>query len=115
MPKQDMNVKDVVFALPDIAKLLWRVVRDERVPTGVRAGLVGTAVSLAVPWDPIPDWIPVDGQLDDLVVITVGGRALLRRISESIVREHWDGSDDTLEMIHRRNGGRPALPSPNGG
>src|SRR5687767_3249418 len=114
MPKQDMNVKDLVFALPDIAKLLWRVVRDDRVPTWVRAGLVGTAVYLAVPWDPIPDWIPVVGQLDDLVVITVGVRALLRRIPESIVREHWDGDDDTLAMILGRDGGRPALPSPNG-
>lgn len=112
----DMNVKDMVFALPDIAKLLWRVVRDDRVPVWVRGGLVGVAAYLALPLDFIPDWIPVVGRLDDVVVITFGVRTLLRQVPEPVITELWDGERDVLQQLLGRdlknptgNGGSSAV------
>jgi uncharacterized membrane protein YkvA (DUF1232 family) len=99
MTDRDATRRDLVFALPQILRLLWRVVRDERVPTVVRGGLVAVAAYLALPFDVIPDWIPIAGQLDDFVVLTVGVRTLLRRIPEPILREHWSGEPNVLETL----------------
>lgn len=93
------NARELVFAIPEIAKLLWRLVRDDRVSVFVRGGLVATGVYLAIPYDVVPDWIPVVGQLDDLVVLTVGVRMFLRQVPEPILREHWDGERRTLETL----------------
>jgi uncharacterized membrane protein YkvA (DUF1232 family) len=95
----EASTKDLVFALPDIARLLWRVVRDQRVPRLVRGGLIGIAAYLALPFDVVPDWIPVLGQLDDVVVITLGARTLLRRVPEPILNEHWTGERNVLETL----------------
>ncbi len=103
MSPRDANTKDLVFALPDIVKLLWRVVRDQRVPRLVRGGLVSLGAYLALPVDVVPDWIPVLGQLDDIVVLTVGVRTLLRRVPEPILREHWSGERRVLETLIGRS------------
>ncbi|HYZ91181.1 MAG TPA: DUF1232 domain-containing protein [Actinomycetota bacterium] len=105
MAERDASTKDLVFALPDIAKLLWRVTRDNRAPRLVRGGLVALAAYLALPIDVVPDWIPVLGQLDDVVVLTVGVRTLLRRVPEPILREHWSGEHRVLEALL----GRPVI------
>ena len=77
----------------------WRVVRDDRIPTWIRGGLLGTAAYLVFPFDVIPDWVPVLGQLDDFLVVTIGVRTLLRRVPEPILREHWDGDPELLARI----------------
>ena len=112
MSQKDASTKDLVFALPDVAKLLWRVIRDDRVPRLVRGGLVGLAAYLALPVDIVPDWIPVLGQLDDVVVLTVGVRTLLRRVPEPILKEHWTGERRVLAALLGRGS---ADPSGNGG
>lgn len=87
------------MALPDIARLVWRVIRDDRVPRGVRYGFWGIAAYLALPVDIVPDWVPVLGQLDDVVVASLGVRTLLRRVPEPVIREHWSGERDMLERL----------------
>lgn len=98
------------MALPDVAKLVWRVARDDRVPMWVRGGLVGVAAYIVLPIDVVPDRLPLVGQLDDIVVLTVGGRMLLRQVSEPILREHWDGEEAMLEqLLGRKLAGGPAV------
>ena len=94
-----LNARDAVKAVPQIAKLAWRVVRDDRVPAWIRGGLVGTVAYLILPFDLIPDWIPVLGEMDDLFVMTIGVRTLLRRVPEPILNEHWDGDADLLAKL----------------
>lgn len=96
---RDPNLRDIVTSLPDIAKLLWRTVRDERVPIVLRGAMVGVAAYLALPFDIVPDWIPLLGQLDDFILVTLGLRTLLRRMPEPILLEHWDGDREVLEML----------------
>jgi uncharacterized membrane protein YkvA (DUF1232 family) len=95
----NLSARDLVFALPHIGKLAYRVVRDDRIPTWVRAGLAGVAAYLVLPFDVVPDWVPVLGQMDDLLVVTIGVRTLLRRVPEEILEEHWDGDRELLAKI----------------
>jgi uncharacterized membrane protein YkvA (DUF1232 family) len=95
----NLDARDAVKALPQIAKLAWRVVRDDRIPKWIRGGLIGTAAYLVLPFDLIPDWVPVLGQMDDLLVMTIGVRTLLRRVPDDILREHWTGDPELLGKI----------------
>ncbi len=99
MTDRDATRRDLVFALPQIIRLLWRVIRDDRISWKIRGGLIGIAGYLALPFDIIPDWIPVAGQLDDFVVLTVGVRTMLRRVPEPILNEHWSGEPQILETL----------------
>lgn len=93
------QIKDAVWALPNLVKLLVRLLADPRVP--VRRKIVAGAAGAYVvaPIDLIPDFIPVLGQVDDLIVVALGLKHLIEGASEDVVHEHWDGSEDVLELV----------------
>lgn len=97
------NPRDWAMALPEIVRLVWGVARDDRVPRWIRYGLLGVAGYLVLPFDVVPDWVPFAGQLDDVLVVTLGVRELLRRVPEPILLEHWSGRVDTLGGILGRD------------
>jgi uncharacterized membrane protein YkvA (DUF1232 family) len=54
---------------------------------------------LASPIDLIPDFLPGIGQLDDLVIVAFALDQMLNRVPEEVVRSHWDGDDDVLQIV----------------
>ena len=68
--------------------LVWRVLRDRRVPLGAKLVFPALAAYLATPIDIIPDFIPVLGQLDDVVVLVLGGVLLVRSVPGTVIEEH---------------------------
>lgn len=89
---------DSVLALPNLAKLLVRLLRDPRVPRKSKI-LVGLTLGyLVTPIDLIPD-IPVIGQTDDLLLIAFTLNRLISTSGDELVLEHWDGSQDVLDVI----------------
>ena len=93
------SLKEYALVLPRLVKLVWRLARDPRVPARSKAVLVVLGGYLASPVDLIPDFIPGLGQLDDIVVIAFALDQMLNRIAPDIVREHWDGEGDVLELV----------------
>lgn len=91
--------RELIEAMPSMAKLLWRLARDPRAPAlpKILAGL--SALYLAMPIDLVPDFIPILGQLDDIVVLVVALDWLITRTDESVLFEHWDGDPRTLRSI----------------
>jgi uncharacterized membrane protein YkvA (DUF1232 family) len=87
--------------IPDCVVLCSRLLRDPRVPRQKKLLLVGLAGYLALPFDLIPDFIPVVGQLDDVIVVALVLRGLLRGGGEHLVREHWPGPANTLAVVVR--------------
>ncbi|MBI5285797.1 MAG: DUF1232 domain-containing protein [Chloroflexi bacterium] len=84
--KRDLNKR--IMALPMRVKLkfAWRLFRDPDTPLFAKSVMPGVLLYLAMPIDIIPDFIPVLGQLDDLLVLALGlGLVLLltpRRVIE---------------------------------
>ena len=90
---------DAATTLPNMAKLLWRLLRDPRVPRRTKM-VVGAAVAyVASPIDLIPEFIPVIGLADDLLLMTFAIHHIVEVAGEDIVLEHWDGSRDLLELV----------------
>lgn len=103
-----MNAEEVttrvqrgLSAIPDFGKLLFSLVRDPRVPRKNKLIFGAIGAYLFLPFDVIPDWIPGIGQLDDLVLIVLALDALVNRVPEEILREHWKGDEDILVAIRR--------------
>ncbi|MGI9666617.1 MAG: YkvA family protein [Acidimicrobiia bacterium] len=90
---------EAALLLPNLVKLLLRLLADDRVPTR-RKVLVGAVVAYVVsPVDLIPDFILGFGHLDDIVVVSVALNHLMEGTSQEVVLEHWDGSQDALDLV----------------
>lgn len=92
-------VRDVAFLLPNLVKLLTRLLRDPRVPRKTKLLLGGVVAYLASPFDVIPDAVPVVGLADDVVLAAYAVNHLIRTAGEDVVLEHWDGPRDLLDMV----------------
>ena len=79
-----------------IGRLTWRqrlalavaLVREQRIPLRVRLLIPAVLLYLVLPLDIIPDFIPVIGALDDILVVLIALRLLLRSIPETLLEEH---------------------------
>ena len=60
-----------------------------------------------MPFDVIPDSIPVAGQLDDAIIVALVLRSVLRAAGVDVIREHWPGPQPSLDAVLRL-AGRPA-------
>jgi uncharacterized membrane protein YkvA (DUF1232 family) len=87
--------------IPDCIVLVKRLLHDPRVPRRRKLLLALLIAYLALPFDAVPDFIPVAGQLDDAIVVALVLRAILRSGGEELLREHWPGPERSLAVIRR--------------
>jgi uncharacterized membrane protein YkvA (DUF1232 family) len=92
-------IKETMLALPRVVALIPKLVADERVPARTKIALAGLAVYLATPWDLIPDFIPVLGQLDDAIAILLFVDGVLNQVDDAVLKEHWKGEEKTLRRL----------------
>lgn len=92
-------VRDLALMVPNIVKLLARLVRDPRVPRRSKLLVGGLVAYLASPIDLIPDAIPVLGMADDVLLAVYAINHLVEKAGEDVVEELWDGPGDLLEMV----------------
>ena len=90
--------------LPDLLRLLRRVAADPTLPKGVRVRLGLLLLYLALPFDLVPDFVPVLGYADDAIIATWTLRSVARRIGVEQLRRHWPGSDDGFAALCRLTG-----------
>lgn len=98
---KDVPVRELVGVVPDLLRLLQSLVRDPASPMDVRLVLVGLLAWLISPIDLIPEFIPVLGPLDDVVVAIVALRYVRRRVGVDELRARWPGTDDGFELLGR--------------
>jgi uncharacterized membrane protein YkvA (DUF1232 family) len=87
--------------IPDCVVLVTRLSRDPRVPRSRKVLLAALLGYLALPFDLVPDFIPVAGQLDDAIVVALVLRSLVRSTGDDVIRELWPGPERSLALILR--------------
>lgn len=95
------TVREALRLVPDTLRLVRRLVADKSLSRGVRARLWFLLVWLASPIDLIPDFIPVIGYADDVVVLAVVLRSVIRRAGRDAVERHWPGTPAGLATLFR--------------
>jgi uncharacterized membrane protein YkvA (DUF1232 family) len=101
-PGRGSGLRDMLLLAPDLTILMLRLLRDERVSIGDKGvALAGIAYVLS-PLDLMPEFLfgPV-GLLDDLVVISATLSRLVNHVHPDVVRSHWSGQGDALEVVQR--------------
>lgn len=85
--------------VPDLVRLVRRLAADPALPRGVRVRLWLLLGYLVSPIDLVPDFVPVLGWADDLVLVALVLRSVLRTAGPEAVRRHWPGTDDGLRAV----------------
>jgi len=94
-------VIQLVRALPDLLRLIAKLLRDPLLPRAAKIALAAAMVYLASPIDLIPDFIPLLGYLDDLLVAALLVDGILNWVDRGLVLKYWPGSPDSLERLAR--------------
>jgi len=92
------RMSNMLMFLPNMVKLLGRLLKDSRVPLTEKTLFVAAIVYVISPLDFIPDFIPFVGQVDDIYLVALTLLRLLNRTDENIVRQHWSGGGDIISL-----------------
>src|SRR2546421_4678502 len=92
------RMKNLLMFLPNMVILCGRLMVDKRVPRAERALFAAAVIYAIIPFDFIPDMIPFVGQIDDLFLISLTLLRLIDRTDDMIVREHWRGGGDIVQL-----------------
>ena len=93
------RMRDLLLLLPNMVKLLVRLVRDPRVSRADKVILGGTLFYVIAPLDFLPDMIPFLGLVDDSYLVAISLVRLLNRADGNVVAEHWDGEMDVKKLV----------------
>jgi uncharacterized membrane protein YkvA (DUF1232 family) len=96
---RDVRLSELVRVVPDIARLCRDVLRDREVPLGPRLAIVGLLVWLLNPVDLIPEFVPVLGPLDDVVVAVLVLRYMRRRLGIDDLQRRWRGTPEGFALL----------------
>lgn len=99
--KNKERVTQYLLLLPDLFILMLRLIADKRVSVRGKLLLAGAITYLVIPLDIIPDFLPVMGSVDDLLVAAMAVNRLMKGAEAKIIQQHWSGSEDLLELIGR--------------
>jgi uncharacterized membrane protein YkvA (DUF1232 family) len=96
---RDARLRDVARVVPDIARLCRDVLADRGAPAGARIAIAGLLVWLVNPIDLIPEFIPVLGPLDDVIVAVLVLRYVRRRLGIEELRARWRGTPEGFGLL----------------
>ena len=103
------DIRMIARLVPYCAILFKRLLADPRVPRRWKLWSGFALVYLAMPFDLVPDFIPLAGQLDDAILVALVLRGLLRSAGPLLLREHWPGPAALLVPLERFAAAAPVL------
>lgn len=105
---KDLSISDALRLLPDAVVLVRRLAADPQLPRGVRVRLLLLLGYLTLPFDLVPDFIPVLGYVDDAIIVAAALRSVARRAGPGALEKHWPGTPEGLHAVRRLAG----IPNP---
>ncbi len=95
------SLRELVAVVPDLLRLLRSLVADRSTPLDVRIVILFAGAWIVSPIDLIPEFIPVIGPADDIVIAVVALRYVRRRVGLATMGSRWTGSDASFELLTR--------------
>ena len=98
-PSLRSRMTNLLLFIPNMLVLCARLMVDPRVPARERLLVAGAIVYAVIPFDFIPDMLPFVGQVDDAYLISMSLLRLMTVTDARVVREHWRGGGDVVELV----------------
>jgi uncharacterized membrane protein YkvA (DUF1232 family) len=92
-------LKDLAGFLPACVTLVRRLRADPRVPWQAKVAVVLAGLWVLSPIDLLPEFLPVIGPLDDVVVVALALRYAARRVPREVLLEAWPGEPRLLQRL----------------
>lgn len=92
-------MKDLATVLPACVTTARRLRKDPRLPRSAKLAVAFAALWVLSPIDLIPEFLPVIGPLDDVVVVALALRFVARRVPHEAIREAWPAEQRILDRL----------------
>jgi len=92
-------LRELARFIPDCLTTVGRLRRDPRVPRRAKVAVVLAGLWLASPIDLLPEFLPVIGPLDDVVVVVLALRYAARQVPRQVLLDAWPGDPRLLERL----------------
>lgn len=94
------TVMGAVRELPNFVRLLYGLITDPRVETLDKLLVAGAVAYVLIPENVFPDFIPLIGEVDDVFVLVLALRQLMKSAGHEIMLEHWMGDPEDLDELN---------------
>ena len=92
-------LRDLAALIPDCVTTVRRLRKDPRVPRRAKIAVLIAGIWVASPIDLIPEFIPVIGPLDDIVVVALALRYAGRQVPREVLLAAWPGEPRLIERL----------------
>ncbi|WP_297428111.1 DUF1232 domain-containing protein [Clostridium sp.] len=99
LPERAQKYKEYIFILPDIVSLIYRLLKDKRVPIKTKILMAAAITYITMPANIIPNSIPFIGVIDDVGVAFFAVNKILNDVPLSVIVENWQGKNDLLLVL----------------
>jgi uncharacterized membrane protein YkvA (DUF1232 family) len=93
------TLKDLAGFLPACLTTVRRLRNDSRVPRRAKVAILLAGLWLLSPIDLLPEFLPIIGPLDDVLVVALALRYAARRVPREVLLEAWPGEPRLLERL----------------
>lgn len=101
LPKNMKTYGEYFFILSDILALIYRLLKDKRVPVKTKLVVGASVAYITLPTDFIPNNIPFIGKVDELAAVFFALDRIIKDIPYNIILENWEGKDNIAETLKR--------------
>ncbi|EGT3617227.1 DUF1232 domain-containing protein [Clostridium perfringens] len=101
IPDKAQAYKDYIMFIPDIVALIFRLLKDSRVPIKTKAVVGASLVYVTCPFDILPDKIPFIGALDDISVVFFALNRIINDVDIDIILENWQGKNEFVVILRK--------------
>ena len=99
LPQKVKTFSDYLFIIPDMAALLFRLLKDKRVHMKTKLIISAAIAYIGFPTDIIPDNIPFIGKVDEIAVAFFALERIISDVPTRIIIENWEGKNDIVFVI----------------
>jgi uncharacterized membrane protein YkvA (DUF1232 family) len=92
-------LRDLAAFIPDCITTVRRLRKDPRVPRKAKLAIVFAGLWVASPIDLIPEFLPIIGPLDDIVVVALALRYAGRQVPRDVLLQAWPGEPRLLDRL----------------
>lgn len=99
LPNNAKKYSDYLFLVPDLVALIFRLLKDERVPMKTKLTVSASVAYIICPTDMIPNNIPFIGKIDDLAVLFFALNRIANDVPLKVIVENWSGKNELILVL----------------